>query len=53
MMRKIKWALLFVLVALIIVSMASAQGGMWSENPWNWLWFKGVQVQWIPLVVGP
>ena len=47
-----KWILLFVVAALIAVTVANAEG-MFASNPWCWLWFKGVQVQWIPLVVGP
>ena len=26
------------------------ESGMWSANPWNWLWFKGAQVAWLPLI---
>jgi len=50
---KLKWFLLFVAAALLIAMSVASEGGMWAEDPWCWVWFKGPQVQWIPLVVGP
>ena len=50
---KLKWFLLFVAAALLIAMSVASEGGMWAEDPWCWVWFKGPQAQWIPLVVGP